>query len=213
MNLVLAYISQSGLRDGDRLPPERQLAEALGISRRTLRQELLNLELAGLVWRGRRVGTVVGSRTVQSAPSIDLKLSKAAPVTIMECRMIVEPQVAALAAKRADQEDLAIIENCMIRTAEASSDDAWLQWDTSYHLAIARASRNDVLIAVVMAFNVARSKPNWRAIREEAITPEKRRRSVAHHRAIWEALVRRAPDEASIAMRNHIAGVKSNLFQ
>ncbi|GGJ35359.1 FadR/GntR family transcriptional regulator [Neoroseomonas lacus] len=211
MNNVVDFIRRNGLHDGDRLPPERELAEALGISRRALREQLTELELAGQLWRERRIGTVLGRRRAATMPGIDRKLMRASPDEILESRLTMEPAIAALAATKATEADLARIGNCMRRTAEVSGDELWVQWDGAFHLAIAEATRNDVLVALTAAFNAARATTRWRSMRVAVITPEKRRRSVAHHRAILDALLGRRPEEAMQAMQHHLLGVRSNL--
>lgn len=212
MNPVLTYIEQNALKDGDRLPPERDLAAELNISRRSLRQYLTQMELEGQVWRGRRNGTILGRPPATAAAGIDRSFSIASPGDTMESRFAVEPAIAALAATKATEADLSAIETCMRRTAEVLNDDSWVQWDGAFHLAIAEATHNEIFVALVRAFNTARSRPAWREMRIASVTPDKRRNSVAHHRAILNALRQRSPDEASRAMRLHLASVQSNLF-
>jgi DNA-binding FadR family transcriptional regulator len=212
VNPVLTYIEQNALKDGDRLPPERDLAAELNISRRSLRQYLTQMELEGQVWRGRRNGTILGRPPATAAVGIDRSFSIASPGDTMESRFAVEPAIAALAATKATEADLSAIETCMRRTAEVLNDDSWVQWDGAFHLAIAEATHNEIFVALVRAFNTARSRPAWREMRIASVTPDKRRNSVAHHRAILNALRQRSPDEASRAMRLHLASVQSNLF-
>jgi len=213
VNPVLTYIQQNTLKEGDRLPPERELAAELGISRRALRQCLTQMELEGQLWRGRRNGTILGRAPAAAAVGMDRSFSMASPGDTMESRFAVEPAIAALAATKATEADLNAIETCMRRTAEVLNDDSWVQWDGAFHLAIAEATHNGIFVALVRAFNTARSKPAWSALRIASITADKRRNSVAHHRAILAALRQRSPDEASRAMRLHLASVQSNLFE
>lgn len=211
-NKLLAFIEQNKLVDGDKLPPERELATELGISRRALRQILTKMEFNGDVWRGRRNGTFLGRRTVGPI-SIDDRIVRGSPASVLEARLVVEPTMTAIAAVKASEADLATIETCMRRTTEVRDDDAWIKWDGAFHLAIAEASRNNVLVGLVTAFNEARSTGDWRALRLAAITPEKRRMSVAHHRTICEMLRRRSADDASRAMRDHLLTTQRNLFE
>lgn len=213
MNQILTYISGKSLKEGDRLPPERELAEELGISRRALRQALADLELTGRIWRGRRNGTFLGRRPPTVALGVERRLGRASPKDILEARLALEPTIAAIAAVTASEGDLATIENCMYRTAEVAGDDAWVQWDGAFHLAIAQATRNEVFVALVTAFNASRAMGPWRRTRIAGITAEKRTRSVALHREIVDALRQRSPDAASEAMRRHILGVKSHIFR
>ena len=212
MTSVQAYIERKRLKDGDRLPPERELAAELGISRRALRQDLTQLELDGRLWRGRRNGTILGHPPASAPAGIDRSLATASPSDTMEMRFALEPAIAAVAANKATAEDIARIETCMRRTGEVTDDANWVKWDGAFHLAIAEASRNRVFIALVRAFNTARARPEWRSIRMSHITAEKRQNTVSHHRAIYEAIRGRSPEEAARAMRHHLSSVQTHLF-
>jgi DNA-binding FadR family transcriptional regulator len=80
-------------------------------------------------------------------------------------------------------------------------------------IAIAKATQNDVLVSLVTAFNEARSSGDWQALRLATITPEKRRRTIAHHRTICEMLRKRSADDAHRAMRDHLLSTQRNLFE
>ncbi len=212
MNVVLDYIQARGLKDGDRLPTELDLALELGLSRRTLRQCLARMELEGQVWRGRRTGTVIGRRRDPKAPSVDRQLTRVSPSGLLQARVAIEPAIAAVAATSASDADLALIEQCLRRTAEAASDQDWVQWDGAFHSAIAEATRNDVFMALVTNFNAIRARPTWRRMQMSSITVDVRRATVAQHRTISEALAARSPEEAQRAMRTHLTAIQDNFF-
>lgn len=211
-NKLMAFIAQNELSEGDKLPPERELASELGISRRALRHLLTRMELDGQLWRGRRNGTFLGRRTVGPV-SVDQRIIRGSPATVLETRLVIEPAMTAIAAVKASEADLANIETCMRRTAEVKNDEDWIKWDGAFHLAIAKATRNDVLVGLVTAFNEARSSGDWQALRLSTITPEKRRRTIAHHRTICDMLRKRSADDASRAMRDHLLNTQRNLFE
>lgn len=211
-NELLAFIAQNELAEGDKLPPERELASELGISRRALRHLLTKMELEGHIWRGRRNGTFLGRRTVGPI-SIDRRIVRGSPASVLEARLVVEPSMTAIAAIKASEADLVNIETCMRRTTEVKNDEDWIKWDGAFHLAIAKATRNDVLIGLVTAFNEARSSGDWQALRLASITSEKRRRTIAHHRTICDMLRKRSADDASRAMRDHLLNTQRNLFE
>jgi DNA-binding FadR family transcriptional regulator len=213
LEAILAYIASEQLKDGDRLPPERDLAAQLGVSRRALRQALAQMEIQGEVWRGKRTGTILGRRAPLSAMSVDRSFSRASPTDIMEARLNIEPTIAALAASKATASDLGKIENSMRRTSEVTDDESWMRWDGTFHLAIAEATRNDIFVAMVAAFNAARAQPDWRSLRVAAVTPDVRKITVDDHRAIWEAISGRQPEEARRQMRKHLASVNRDLFE
>lgn len=211
-NKLLAFIARNELAEGDKLPPERELAIELGISRRALRHLLTKMELDGHIWRGRRNGTFLGRRTVGPI-TIDQRIVRGSPASILEARLAIEPSMTAIAAVKASEADLVNIETCMRRTAEVKNDEDWIRWDGAFHLAIAKATRNDVLVGLVTALNEARSSGDWQALRLATITPEKRRKTIAHHRTICEMLRKRSADDASRAMRDHLLNTRRNLFE
>ena len=213
MDPVLAHIEEKAFRNGERLPPERELAETLGVSRRAVRRSLEHLELEGQIWRGRRNGTFWGRRPPTAALGIERRLGRASPDDILEARLTLEPAIAALAAIKASQSDLALIATYMRRTAEAANDDSWAQWDGAFHLAITEATRNDVFVALVTSLNASRAEGPWKRIRVAAMTVEKRRNSIAHHRTIVEALRKRSAEDASRAMRRHLLSVQQHMFE
>ncbi len=105
MDPVLTYIEEKALRNGERIPPERELAEMLGISRRAVRRSLEHLELEGQIWRGRRNGTFWGRRPPSAALGIERRLGRASPNDILEARLTLEPAIVALAATKASESE------------------------------------------------------------------------------------------------------------
>jgi DNA-binding FadR family transcriptional regulator len=207
------FIARHQLKDGDRLPPERELALTLDISRRELRQILARLELEGRIWRGKRNGTLLGKQPPAVNLSVDRSLTRASPRSIMECRLLLEPAAAALAALNASETDLANIELCARRTAEVADDADWTRWDGAFHSAIAQSTRNPIVESMVQSFNLARTRPEWSAARVAMVKPENRRQEAAHHRKIAEAIRRRDGAGANQAMRDHLLGVQDDLSE
>jgi DNA-binding FadR family transcriptional regulator len=140
------------LRTGDRLPGERSLATQMQISRPTLREAVKVLVDAGVleVRRGPGGGMYVATDVVPTAlvrHSASLRLAEIAAV--LEARRLLEPRVAVLAAQRATDEDLDVMERSIDAMRELVADgwhqrheDRFLQLDVQFHLAIARAARN-----------------------------------------------------------------------
>jgi len=205
------FIARNDLKEGDRLPPERELALELDMSRRELRQVLARMELEGRIWRGKRNGTLLGNKPPSVNVSVDRSLTRASPRAIMECRLLLEPAVAALAALNASESDLANIELCARRTAEVTNDADWTRWDGAFHSAIAESTRNGVVESLIQSFNLARTRAEWSATRVALVKPETRRQEAAQHRAIMEAIRRRDGAGASQAMRDHLLGVRDDL--
>jgi DNA-binding FadR family transcriptional regulator len=158
---IVEKIKLGELRVGDRLPSERALADRMQISRPTLREAIRVLQDSGLldVRRGAGGGMFVATELVPPdllARRRELRISEVAQV--LEARRVVEPRVAALAAMRAGEEDFAAMERTIAdqRALVAEGDileegreDRFLALDVRFHLALARASGNGMLVSVV----------------------------------------------------------------
>jgi GntR family transcriptional repressor for pyruvate dehydrogenase complex len=205
---VLSFITSQGLREGDVLPAERRLAEALGLTRRELRQALSALEASGRVWRGVGRGTYLGSRPVKYSPSLKGLSVGTSPADVAEMRLMIEPALAALAASKASPEDLAEMEKCARKNAASTTDNEWQQWDHRFHLLIAQATRNPAIIALMEAVNGVRVKPS---LRERTDDDTERKRFAAEHQSIVDAMRSRESDEAARRMHAHLANVQARI--
>ncbi|MGH8779762.1 FadR/GntR family transcriptional regulator [Paraburkholderia sp.] len=202
---LLDYVSQHNLRDGDALPPERKLAEALGIGRRDLRGALATMEASGRVWRGVGRGTYLGARPLKFASSLRSLRAGSSPADIAEMRLVLEPALVELAARKASADDLAELEKCAKRNAIASDDYEWQQWDHRFHLLIAQATRNPAIIALMEAVNGMRMTPN---LRERTTDQETRRHFAQQHQTIVNAMKERDGETAAARMRDHLLNVQ-----
>ncbi|HXZ10147.1 MAG TPA: FCD domain-containing protein [Paraburkholderia sp.] len=208
LNRLLDFIAQGGLQSGDMLPPERTLAETLGISRRELRGALASLEASGRVWRGVGRGTYLGTRPLRFATSLRSMRAGSSPADIAEMRLVLEPAFVELATAKASPEDLAELEKCARRNATANDDDEWQQWDHRFHLLIAQATRNASIIALMEVVNGMRMKPN---LREKTSDQTTRRHFAQQHQAIVDAMLKRDGATAAARMREHLLNVQWRL--
>ncbi len=153
--LLSDLITTGKLAPGDFLPSEPVLAKQLGVSRPTLRLALRTLEMRGLVVSKRGVGVQVTDRTHEVATdSIELMLQRDGGDIrdMLELRLILECQGALLAAQRATDDDIAAI----AATIEAMGDGGLsigdcIELDLEFHLRLAKASKNNLLVALVHA--------------------------------------------------------------
>ncbi len=156
---ITERIAQGELREGDRLPSERDLAALMQISRPTLREAIRVLADAGVV--AVAPGPGGGMRVVSEFVPRDLiqrgsRMRLSEIPGVLEARRLVEPRVAQLAAARASEEDLARLEDLLAqqralvaRGRFSSEEDRFLQLDTRFHLAIARASGNTTVSSLM----------------------------------------------------------------
>ena len=204
---LLAELPQTGEQ---RLPPERALAEGLGISRRSVRRAIEVLEAEGLVWRRQGSGTYAGPRP---EPLETAEAGAMDPMEVMEVRLRLEPQIAQLAALRARPEALARMQGLVARLDASTDADERELWDSALHREIARATDNRMFLAIFDAIDGARRDARWRAIRERARGAGQFRTYQDQHRAICEAIARHDPVAAGEAMRTHILTLNESLVR
>lgn len=198
--------------DGFQLPTERALANEYGLARNTVRRALKALEEEGRLVRQVGRGTFVRTLPAGDGGEILERMRAASPADIMEVRLIIEPQVAALAASRASADDLAEIERLLRSSISAKGIAEFEQWDAQLHMAIFKATKNALLMDYCAAINAVRSQPKWYRLKQRAHTPALRSVYDRQHGAIVAALRERDPEAARRAQHQHLAAVRDNLL-
>lgn len=200
---------------GQKLPPERELAQRFQTSRVALREALRSLEKEGMITikRGFGGGAFVADfdsalRALTDSLQIVVKLGEAKPACLTEVRSLLEPQIASLATLRADPAELAAIE-AVVLTQEKELEDGELsrKLDMEFHRRLADAAHNPVLKIVVHAVNQSLRD----AIFRSKLKRNMRARVVGFHRKIFEAVRRRDAALAHSIMAEHIADVQCHL--
>lgn len=210
-NRILEQAREAGLGPGARLPPERQLAEELNVSRTTVREALAALEIVGAVET--RVGA--GTFVVASANfEWDAWAAEASPVETLEARLLIEPRLAQLAARRWDRKTLAAIKRTideLNRLAKIRPPERPTTLDREFHAAIATAAGNSVLAAVVTPLRDLMSGAVWLASKDRPWTAELMQRLVHEHTRIFEAVRARDGERAAFEMETHLRRVQAEI--
>lgn len=200
---------------GYRLPAERDLVEQFGIARNTLRKVMDQLEADGAITRHVGRGTFVAETL---APAHDAgqtllqRIHGASPAEVMELRLLIEPQFVELAATRASGRDLQQIAHCLDASEKATTVLDFEYWDGMLHQAILSAAHNTLLTDLYEAINGVRKQPEWEALKQRSLTPERLARYRAQHRAIVQALRQRDASAASAAIRQHLQEVRAGMI-
>jgi DNA-binding FadR family transcriptional regulator len=194
------------------LPNERQLASEFAVARNTIRRALHELETENLIRREVGRGTIVNQRTSDELHKVLERVSGASPLDILNLRLIIEPQVAAVAAVHASARDLAAIEQANIEAVAAHELADHEKWDTEFHNCIYAATHNEFLMDFNKLLVVVRQRAPMMAIRQRAFTEERRLNYCEHHAQILAALKTRNATSASEAMRHHLATRRKNYF-
>ena len=206
---IKELISSGVLRPGDRLPPERALAERFGVGRGHIREAIKRLEFYGILKTIPQSGTIVaslGGNALEGLISNVLHLEKEDFQSLMETRALLEIQAARLAATRATDAEIAELaqtheEFC----SQARSGASGLDEDLKFHLRIAEYTRNSVLRSLINLLT-----PDIVSLSKRHETPQDGRFVVAlrEHEAVLEAIRARDPDRAAAAMEEHIQKVR-----
>jgi DNA-binding FadR family transcriptional regulator len=189
------------------LPSERQLGDDLGVSRNVLREALAALDHMGAIeTRGKtRIGLTARARALVLARASTPAPMRELLLDPIEVRRILEPEAAALAARRATEQSLREIERTIELMDEGiRRDESVIEYDSAFHVAIARATSNQILIELVGGLTEA-----LRPSREASFRPrEASGAALEDHRAILAAVRSRDPRAARRAMRVHLDHVE-----
>jgi GntR family transcriptional repressor for pyruvate dehydrogenase complex len=208
---IRQMIRQGELTSDGKLPTERELCAQLGISRRSVRRALDALEAEGLVWRQQGRGTFAGQAPDPNGHLAAKIAPDADPLSVMEARLALEPELAALAARRATAEDVARMRALADRASHAQDADAAELWDGSLHRMIARIAGNPILITAFTIINEVRQQLRWQQERQQARSPELVAEYDRQHIRIIDAIDARDEGGARTAMRAHLIALKGNL--
>ena len=204
---VKALIADGHLKSGDRLPPERDLAERFRVSRTSVREALRSLQSRGLIEIRAGEGAFVRDVSVEALIeplALVILPYREAVGELFEARRLLEPDIAAMAARRATREELAEMERILAEQArEVAHGRTGMAQDSALHAAIAAAAHNRAIVRIVNALVDLLAQS-----REESLqTPGRPRRSHQDHRRILAAIRRRDEAGARRAMLDHLLAV------
>ena len=206
---VKQLIAEGRFKSGDRLPPERELAEKFVVSRTSVREALRALESLGLIDIRPGEGTFVREVSIDALVgplALVMTSQREAIGELFEARRVLEPAIAALAARRATGDELAEMERILDAQAkEVGEGRTGVAQDTALHSAIAHSAHNRAITRIVGALMDLLALS-----REESLhTPGRPSRSHEDHRRILSAIKRRDETGAQQAMLDHLIAVES----
>ena len=202
------------LSAGDRLPPEKELSEKLGLSRSSLREAVKALEIIRVLDVRRGDGTYVTSLEPQlltEAMSFIVDLHQDESIlNIFEVRRILEPAAAAMAAGRITPEQIAALRATMEDIDDETSVEQLVEHDLIFHSLITAAAKNSYLASVLDALSSSTVRARiWRGLTQEKAVD----RTLSEHTAIIEALERGDAELVKSLLTVHISGVEHWLRQ
>lgn len=203
---LLGMMRDGQLKPGEFLPNEREMAVQLGIGRASLREAIHQLEVLGYLQARQGEGTLVLDPTTADLAKPFRGLLVGRPhmaQDLLEFRLLLEPGVAALAAQRAESEDIQALEAALETQRQvASRHQSLRRADLEFHELIARAARNDVTTQVLSALRQLMVN-----LREHALSDDQQELTLKHHTAIVDAIRKHRPDAARSAMESHLKDV------
>jgi GntR family transcriptional repressor for pyruvate dehydrogenase complex len=204
-------ILNNQLKPGDQLPAERDLAQRFGVSRTAVREAVKTLREKGLVEAYTGRGTFVTNGTSQAIrQSLDLMIrinQQEGSANLAELRQVLEPEIAALAAPRIEEQLLSTMrEAVVIMDRNLHDPDAYVEADLDFHLALAEAVGNPLILSLLDSIVGLLREQRSRIFKVDG-GPE---RGQFHHKRILAAIEKRDPDKAREAMRAHLKQVLSD---
>ncbi|THD44031.1 MAG: FadR family transcriptional regulator [Bradyrhizobium sp.] len=190
---------------GGRLPAERDLAKTLGVSRPVVREALVALEIAGLVEVRTGSGAFVLERRIEPPPRVN---AGDGPTDILTARMLIEGEIAALAAEIASRDDVARLAAFIDQmTADHDAGRPWSAADLGFHVAIASATGNAALATVVERLWQEQHAPVFSILSQRTHLEANWAETLRGHQAILAAIGAGKAEDAREAMRAHLRQV------
>jgi GntR family transcriptional regulator, transcriptional repressor for pyruvate dehydrogenase complex len=211
-------VQQELLNTGDKLPSERLLADQLGVSRPSVREALSALEILGIVESRTGDGTYIRRPptewTYMGTIFDEFAEREESPLEILEARFLLEPQIARLAAERATPDGLTQIESYLLAMENAfESSVSHIEADTGFHIAIANATTNSMLVRQIQLLVSTMQSRLWTSLNQRAVNdPALAHSFLEDHRRIYTAIHDRNPDRADEKMSIHISKVIDDFF-
>ncbi|WMS41414.1 FCD domain-containing protein [Acuticoccus sp. MNP-M23] len=205
-------ISAGEFKIGERLPTERALAGEYSVSRTCVREALLAMEIAGLVSIRVGSGVFVLATEIPQTRARTLRAHQHGPSELLEARLVIEPELAALAAARAGDAEIATIAEAIeIMREEHRLAAESERGDRIFHSTIASAAHNGLLQAMIEEVWTEMSAPMWQALQAHIRSPLLRLGWIEDHEAVLAALCARDRRRARSAMKAHIERVRDTL--
>lgn len=199
------YVATAGLRAGDRLPSERELADSMGVSRASIKQAIVALEVQGLVEIRHGGGTYLRKDSLSAEPIAALVERRRRLPDVLDAREALESKLAELAAVRRTDEDLAEVDAALEAMRREIEEGAIGEnGDRRFHAAITAAAHSGLLAEFMreIAEQIAESR------HESLQQPDRPPKSLAQHLAIADAIRSQDPEAAVAAMRAHLETVR-----
>lgn len=198
------YVAEADLHAGDRLPAERDLATRLGVSRASVKQAIVVLEVQGLIEARHGGGTYLMRDTLDLEPVEQLVERRKRLPDVLEAREALETKLAELAAERRTAAELEDIRQALdFMRDEIAEGGFGVEGDRRFHAAVTAAAHSSLLADFMKTIAGQITESRTESLRQPGRPP----RSLAQHTTIYAAIAAREPKKAANAMRTHVRTV------
>ena len=212
--VLLDHIEKGTFPVGSFLPPERELATQLGVSRTSVREALIALEIQGRVNVRVGSGVTVLSVPVPTATENAEEWPDVGPLEVVDARLLIECETAFLAATRVNDEDIEELEDIVARLDVLHREDEVLvELDRDFHLKIAECSGNHALAGVLKLLWDYRKSTLFSRFEGHFVTKSLYEKSSDDHQHILDALCKKDPKLAKAAMSKHLKRVRATYMK
>ncbi len=216
---IMEAIKSGIYRIGDKLPPEREIAEKTGVSRPSVREALAALQIVGIIESRPGDGTYIrngiGDTHIRSQV-LSMLERKESPFEALEARKILEEGVARVAARKATPEDLEEMKKILEMAQEAGEDldvEKFEKADRDFHLAIVKATNNHLVEIALSPFIDVMREELWKKIKESFLNKERIKKTLDEHRRIFKAIKNKDEELAAKEMVYHLCSSEKRFFE
>jgi DNA-binding FadR family transcriptional regulator len=209
-------IRERDMRPGDRLPPERELASQLGVSRPSVREAMIALETAGLIEVRTGSGTYIRKISSPGPFALPWAMQQDAGPGVREqfqARKLIEPEMAALAVESITDAEIDALALAVDRAEKCFYNGQPVEeHDYFFHVSLAESTRNTVLAGLVRHLWDLRRKEMWKTISKRVVKSEHIKQVIDDRRSIVDALRRRDAKAARLVMRRYMRKAEQRYF-
>jgi len=205
-------VGKGRFKAGDQLPVERELAEVFRVSRSSVREALRSLESQGFIESRQGDGTYIARQPVESLVrplASVISTEKDDQMELFEMRRMIEPDLAYLAAERATEEEIAMMEKVLdLQEEKISRGESGTDVDKNFHYIMARAAKNKAILRITdnVIDLLAESREQYLQVEGR---PQK---SILRHREVLDAIRAGDPERAEKCMLEHLMDIETSLF-
>lgn len=212
---IADFIRSGKFKSGTRLPTEREFAQRFAVSRPTIREALVALEIAGLVEVRTGSGAYVCPRSLRPENERVATDAGPSPFELIAARRIVEPSCAAFAAVNATKKDLAAIGDAFDLNERLFGGSHWerLEADREFHLRIAEATHNSSVVRIVSELWGGMFGRIFAVLSERTEINQKKHLTMQDHRTIFSCIERRDAAGSEAAMLTHLVHAEMKMLR